>query len=198
MSETINPLPEDLAFIAYLDRLKTVIRANGLFDGSRDENTAEHSWHLAISAMVLSEYANEKVDVDHVIQMLLVHDLVEIEAGDVPIYAADTLIAQEAVEAEAAVMIFDQKAGVHGECLRGLWDEFQARVSPDSKFARAIDRFLPFFSNFYNRGYSWLPYEVSVDQMQNSIALIRDGSTRLADIAETMVEIAVRDGFLGK
>ena len=148
--------------------------------------------------MVLAEYANEAVDMNHVIQMLLVHDLVEIEAGDVPIYNADTLIAQEEVEAKAAVIIFDQKAAIHGERLRALWDEFEARVTPDAKFAKAIDRFLPFFSNFYNKGYSWLPYDVSVDQVQNSIVLIRDGSTRLADLAEAMVEIAVRDGFLGK
>ena len=193
-----NPLPEDIAFIAYIDRLKTVIRANGLFDGSRDENTAEHSWHAAMSAMVLSEYANEAVDMNHVIQMLLVHDLVEIEAGDVPIYDVGTLIAQEEVEAKAAVIIFDQKADVHGERLRALWDEFEARVTPDAKFAKAIDRFLPFFSNFFNKGYSWLPYDVSVDQVQNSIALIRDGSTRLADLVEAMVEIAVQDGFLSK
>jgi putative hydrolases of HD superfamily len=194
----LGVLQKDIDFIAYIDRLKTVIRANGLFDGSRDENTAEHSWHAAISAMVLAEYANEAVDMNHVIQMLLVHDLVEIEAGDVPIYDVKTLIAQEVVEAEAAVIIFDQKAAMHGERLRALWDEFEARITPDAKFAKAIDRFLPFFSNFYNRGYSWLPYNVSVDQVQNSIALIRDGSTRLADLAEAMVEIAVRDGFLGK
>jgi len=198
MPDTTNQLPEDIEFIAYIDRLKTVIRANGLFDGSRDENTAEHSWHAAMSAMVLSEYANEAVDMNHVIQMLLVHDLVEIEAGDVPIYDVDTLIAQEEVEAEAAVIIFGQKAAKHGERLRALWDEFEVRVTPDAKFAKAIDRFLPFFSNFYNKGYSWLPYDISVDQVQNSIALIRDGSTRLADIAEAMAEIAVRDGFLGK
>lgn len=198
MPDTTNPLPEDIAFIAYIDRLKTIIRANGLFDGSRDENTAEHSWHAALSAMVLAEYANEAVDVNHVIQMLLVHDLVEIEAGDVPIYDVDTLIAQAEIEAEAAVIIFDQKAAIHGARLRALWDEFEARVTPESKFAKAIDRFLPFFSNFYNKGYSWLPYDISVDQVQNSIALIRDGSTRLADMAEAMVEIAVRDGFLGK
>jgi putative hydrolase of HD superfamily len=198
MPDTTNPLPEDIAFIAYIDRLKTIIRANGLFDGSRDENTAEHSWHAAMSAMVLSEYANEAVDMNHVIQMLLVHDLVEIEAGDVPIYDVGTLIAQEEVEAKAAVIIFDQKADVHGERLRALWDEFEARVTPDAKFAKAIDRFLPFFSNFYNKGYSWLPYDVSVNQVQNSIALIRDGSTRLADLVEAMVEIAVRDGFLSR
>lgn len=198
MTDTTNLLPEDIEFIAYIDQLKTVIRANGLFDGSRDENTAEHSWHAAMSAMVLTEYANETVDMNHVVQMMLVHDLVEIEAGDVPIYDVDTLIAQEEVEAEAAVFIFGQKAAKHGERLRALWDEFEARVTPDAKFAKAIDRFLPFFSNFYNKGYSWLPYDVSVDQVQNSIALIRDGSTRLAELAEAMVDIAVRDGFLGK
>ncbi len=188
----------DTALIAYFDQLKTVIRANGLFDGSRDENTAEHSWHAALSAMILAPYANRQVDVDHVIQMLLVHDLVEIEAGDFPIYddSVQQGQSQDQLEAEAAELIFGEKAAGHGARLRELWDEFEARVTPEAKFARAIDRFLPLFSNIYNRGYSWHPTGVSAAQVEKNIALIRDGSGRLADLAEAWVAQAVQEGFL--
>ena len=193
-----NSILTDTAFIAYLDQLKTVIRANGLFDGSRDENTAEHSWHAAMSAMILAPYANNEVDLDHVIQMLLVHDLVEIEAGDFPIYEDSNPQDQDQdqLEVEAAELIFGEKAAGHGARLRALWDEFEARVTPEAKFARAIDRFLPLFSNIYNRGYSWHPTGVSAAQVEKNLALIRDGSTRLADLVEVWVAKAVEDGFL--
>jgi putative hydrolase of HD superfamily len=191
-----NSILAGTAFIAYIDQLKTVIRANGLFDGSRDENTAEHSWHAAMSAMILAPYANKEVDVDHVIQMLLVHDLVEIEAGDFPIFEDSGQQDQDQLEAEAAELIFGGKASGHGPRLRALWDEFEDRVTPEAKFARAIDRFLPLFSNIYNRGYSWHPTGVSAAQVEKNIALIRDGSTRLADLAEAWVAQAVQDGFL--
>lgn len=192
-----NSLIEKIDFIAYIDRLKNVIRVNGLFDGSREENTAEHSWHAAMSALVLAPYANETVDIDRVIRMLLIHDLIEIEAGDTFAYDdPDVLARQEQFEIEAAEIVFNQIGSTIGEELRTLWDEFEARISPDAKFAKAIDRFLPIYSNIHNGGAIWQERGVRLQQVLENIAIIREGSTQLADIAEEMVVNAGQKGIL--
>lgn len=197
MSEKTAVLQQDLAFVAYIDRLKNVIRVNGLFDGSREENTAEHSWHAALSALILAPYADEPVDVDRVIRMLLVHDLIEIEAGDTFAYADPEVLAQqEALEIEAAEVVFGQISSPLNEELRALWDEFEARISPDAKFAKAIDRFMPLFSNIQNGGEIWKQRGVKLTQVRQNIAIIREGSTRLADIAENLAVDAARQGSL--
>lgn len=192
-----NPLVDTIEFIAYIDRLKNVIRVNALFDGSREENTAEHSWHTAMSALVLAPYANETIDIDRVIRMLLIHDLIEIEAGDTFAYDdPDVLARQERIEIEAAEVIFTQISAPLGEELRALWDEFEARVSPEAKFAKAIDRFLPIFSNIHNGGEIWKARGVRLEQVLQNITIIRDGSTHLADIVEEMVVDAGQKGIL--
>lgn len=197
MPEKTAVLQQDLAFVAYIDRLKNVIRVNGLFDGSREENTAEHSWHAALSALILAPYADEPVDVDRVIRMLLVHDLIEIEAGDTFAYADPEVLAQqEALEIEAAEVVFGQVSSPLNEELRALWDEFEARISPEAKFAKAIDRFMPLFSNIQNGGEIWKQRGVKLAQVRQNIAIIREGSTRLADISEDMSVDAARQGIL--
>lgn len=190
------PLLDSVEFIAYIDRLKNVIRVNGLFDGSRYENTAEHSWHAALSALLLAPYANGLVNIDRVIQMLLIHDLIEIEAGDTFVYDPAAMAEQEQIEAQAAEIVFCKMAPEFSAELRALWEEFEARTTPNSKFAKAIDRFLPIFSNIHNGGYSWLPHGVSLAQVQKNIAIIREGSAQLADLANRMVEQAAQDGIL--
>ncbi|MBW6467183.1 MAG: HD domain-containing protein [Brevefilum sp.] len=197
MPDTINSLTEDIAFIAYIDGLKNVVRVNRLFDGSRQENTAEHSWHAALSALILAPYANEPVDVDKVIRMLLIHDLIEIEAGDTFAYdQPDVLARQEQLEIDAAQVVFGKMRSPLREELRALWDEFEARVTPESKFAKAIDRFMPIYSNIHNGGEIWLKHGVSVGQVRQNIAIVREGSTQLADQAEEMVAKAAREGVL--
>jgi putative hydrolases of HD superfamily len=187
----------DIAFIAYIDGLKTVIRVNKLFDGSREENTAEHSWHAALSALILAPYANEPVDIDKVIRMLLLHDLIEIEAGDTFAYdRPDVLAKQEQLEIDAALVVFGKMRSPLGEEMRALWDEFEARVTPESKFAKAIDRFMPIYSNIHNGGEIWMKHGVSVQQVRQNIAIVREGSTQLADQAEEMVAKAAREGVL--
>lgn len=196
-ADMAGELKKDLAFVAYIDRLKNVIRVNALFDGSREENTAEHSWHAATSALVLYRYADADVDIDRVIRMLLIHDLVEIEAGDTFAYADPAVLAQqEQLEIDAAEMIFNKISSPQGETLRTLWDEFEARVTPDAKFAKAIDRLLPIFSNIYNGAEIWKQRQVSLSQVQQNIAIIRDGSTRLADLMDQLVIQAAEEGFL--
>ena len=190
-------LLETIDFIAYIDRLKNVIRVNGLFDGSREENTAEHSWHAAVSALVLAPYANETIDIDRVVRMLLIHDLIEIEAGDTFAYDdPDVLARQEQIEIEAAAIVFNQIGSPLGKELRTLWDEFEARISPDAKFAKAIDRFLPIYSNIHNGGAIWQARGVRLQQVLQNITIIRDGSNQLADIAEEMVINAGQKGIL--
>jgi len=197
MSEIIGNLKKDLAFVAYIDRLKNVIRVNALFDGSREENTAEHSWHAATSALILAPYANEDVDIDRVIRMLLIHDLIEIEAGDIFAYADPEVLAQqEQLEIEAAEVVFTQISSPQGENLRALWDEFEARITPDAKFAKAIDRLLPIFSNIYNGGEIWKQRKVSLAQVQENVAIIREGSSRLADLVNELVLMAAQEGLL--
>ena len=192
-----NALLETIDFIAYVDRLKNVIRVNGLFDGSREENTAEHSWHAAVSALALAPYANETIDIDRVVRMLLIHDLIEIEAGDTFTYDdPDVLARQEQIEIEAAAIVFNQIGSPLGKELRTLWDEFEARISPDAKFAKAIDRFLPIYSNIHNGGAIWQARGVRLQQVLQNITIIRDGSNQLADIAEEMVINAGQKGIL--
>lgn len=190
-------LQTDLAFVAYLDQLKNVIRVNALFDGSREENTAEHSWHAALSALILAPYADEKVDMDKVIRMLLIHDLIEIEAGDTFAYDDPAVLArQEEIEIEAAEVVFNQIRSPLDKELLMLWDEFEARISPEAKFAKAIDRFLPIYSNIHNGGEIWRQRVVSLAQVRGNIDIIREGSTQLADMADRMAAEAAQKGIL--
>ena len=189
-------LPKDIAFIAYLDRLKNVIRANGLFDGSRLENTAEHTWHAALSALVLLPYADAGVEIDRVIKMLLVHDLIEIEAGDTCIYDSAAMDMQAEIEAEAADIVFNKLTEPQGDQLRAMWEEFETRVTPEARFAKAFDCFLPIYSNICNGGHLWLAHGISLAQVQKNIAIIREGSAKLADIVDQLVEEAVQEGSL--
>jgi len=183
-------------FISYIDQLKNVIRKNGLHDGSREENTAEHSWHAALSALLLAPYADQKLDIDKVIKMLLIHDLVEIEAGDTFVYDRKEVAKQGLSEAEAADIILNKLPEQQGEMLQNLWDEFEARETPEAKFAKAIDRFLPLYSNIINRGYSWLPYGVTQTHVREINSIIKDGSTGLWELIEEMLDEAVQEGYI--
>ena len=189
-------LQEIIAFISYIDQLKNVIRKNGLHDASREENTAEHSWHAALSAWLLAPYANQALKIDKVVKMLLIHDLVEIEAGDTFVYDKEEVAKQEPSEEEAAGIILSKLPEQQGEMLQNLWDEFEARETPEAKFAKAIDRFLPLYSNIINHGYSWLPYDVTQTHLREINSIIKDGSTRLWELVEDMLDEAVKEGYL--
>lgn len=195
MKENSN-LAEITHFISYIDQLKNVIRKNGLHDGSREENTAEHSWHAALSAQLLASYANFPVDVAKVTQMLLIHDLIEIEAGDTFVYDPDAMAEQESAEIKAADHVFGLLPNEQEEKFRSLWDEFEARKTHEAKFAKAIDRFLPIFSNIQNGGFSWLPHRVSQAQVRELVSIIYDGSTQLGKQVDTMLDEAVKQGAL--
>jgi putative hydrolase of HD superfamily len=189
-------LQEIIDFISYIDLLKNVIRKNGLHDASREENTAEHSWHAALSALLLAPYADQALDIDKVIKMLLIHDLVEIEAGDTFVYDREEVAKQGPSEAEAADIILSKLPEQQGEILQNLWNEFEARETPEAKFAKAVDRFLPLYSNIINRGYSWLPYGVTQTHVLEIASIIKDGSTGLWELVEDMLDEAVQEGYL--
>ena len=161
-------LEQQLAFLTEVDKLKSVNRANILTDRSRAENTGEHSWHVALFAMVLADQAGPDVDIARVIQMLLIHDIVEIDAGDNPIFDVATTNDIEAQEQAAADRLFGMLPTDQAASFRALWDEFEAASTPDAIFAKAIDRVQPPVLNLASNGGTWAAYNVTearVDEM---------------------------------
>ena len=160
-AETDPDLDARMAFLMEGDKLKSVVRATRLADGSRYENTAEHSWQAALFALVLAPHAPAGVAIDRVIRMLLIHDLVEIYAGDTPVFGAVDDAAQAAAEARAAERLYGMLPPDQGGELRALWEEFEANETPDARFAKSIDRFVPPNLNLAAGGGSWTEYNVT-------------------------------------
>jgi putative hydrolases of HD superfamily len=163
-------LDQQFAFLNEADRLKSVLRATTLVDGSRPENSGEHSWHLALYALVLADQAGPGVDINRVIRMLLIHDLVEIDVGDVPIHSANGAAhgstETQAAEAKAADRIFGLLPSDLRDDLRAVWDEFEAARSPDALFAKSLDRVQPVMANLMSGGGTWTTYNVTYDQLE--------------------------------
>ena len=178
-------LSAQLAFLAEADRLKSVLRATPVH-GGRPENSGEHSWHLALYALVLADQAPPDVSIDRVIRMLLIHDLVEIDTGDVPIHAqggaAHGSADRAAQEARAADRIFGLLPADIAAGLRALWDEFEAAETPDAVFAKSLDRVQPVMQNIAAGGGSWRDYDVSFGQLETRVgSKVARGAPRLWD-----------------
>lgn len=152
----LSNLERQLAFLREIDRLKSVVRMSPLIDQSRRENSAEHSWHLAMYALVLSEHAAAPVDVVRVVKMLLLHDIVEIDAGDTPFHDPSMQAGQAEREQRAAERIFSLLPAAQAAEFRGLWTEFEAAESDDAKFAKSLDRFQPLLHNVATGGGTWI------------------------------------------
>ena len=168
-----SELEAQLAFLVEADKLKSVERANTLNDLSRQENSAEHSWHLTLYAMVLAGQAGPGVDLGRVIQMLILHDLVEIDVGDVPLHSADGQAhgapeIQQA-EAEAARRIFGLLPAAQGAEFLALWQEFEANQTPDAIFAKSLDRTQPLVQNLASNGAGWITYGVTYDHITTRV-----------------------------
>ncbi len=163
-------LARQFAFLAEADRLKGVLRATPVLEGARPENAGEHSWHLALYALVLADQAGPGVQIDRVIRMLLLHDLVEIDVGDVPIHSANGAAHGsadvQAAEARAAERIFGLLPPDLAADLKALWQEFEANETPDAVFAKSIDRVQPVLQNLAAGGGSWTDYAVTFDQLE--------------------------------
>lgn len=166
-------LDAQLAFLAEADKLKRVTRATPISDGSRPENSAEHSWHLALYALALADQAGPGVRIDRVIRMLLIHDLVEIDVGDVPIHsaggAAHGSAKVQAAEEAAARRLFGLLPPDQGAELLALWQEFEANESPDAVFAKSLDRVQPVLLNLATGGGSWIDYDVTFPQLEERV-----------------------------
>jgi putative hydrolase of HD superfamily len=166
-------LTAQFAFLNEADRLKSVLRATTLCDGTRRENSGEHSWHLALYAMVLADQAAPGVNIDRVIRMLLIHDLVEIDVGDVPIHSANgeahASMDTQAAEQAAATRIFGLLPPDLAPAFRALWDEFEAAETPDAIFAKSLDRVQPVMANLQSGGGTWITYQVTEDQLHSRV-----------------------------
>ncbi len=179
-------LAAQFAFLNEADRLKSVLRATTLCDGSRRENSGEHSWHLALYAMVLADQAAPGVDITRVTRMLLIHDLVEIDVGDVPIHSANgqahASAETQAAEQRAADRIFGLLPPDQAATFRALWDEFEAAETPDALFAKSLDRVQPVMANLQSGGGTWITYNVTLPQLEARVgSKIGKGAPRLWD-----------------
>lgn len=195
---TSDRLQRQLAFIVEIDKAKSILRNSLVIEEGRRENDAEHAWHLALMARLLAGYARDEIDVDRVIEMLLVHDLVEIDAGDTFIY--DTAAREQKAEKEraAADRIFGLLPPDQAVALRASWEEFEARQTPEAKFAFALDRLQPLLLNFHTQGHAWRKHGVRQAQVMAVNASIADGAPQLWEYARGMIEEAVRRGYLSE
>ncbi len=191
-------LTAQIAFAVEIDKLKRIIRRNHLMDGSRRENDAEHSWYVGMLAMVLGEHAPPGTDIQRVVSMLLVHDLVEIDAGDTFVYDTAAVAAQPDTERAAADRIFALLPGEQGAGMRALWDEFEARETREARFARALDRFAPILANHHTEGGTWSLFKVTAAQVKEKVRLIEDGSPSLGAYALELVELSIARGHLSE
>ncbi|MDE6729592.1 MAG: HD domain-containing protein [Oscillospiraceae bacterium] len=187
---------KQIAFLLELEKLKNIYRRSLVLHEDRHENDAEHSYHLAIMACILAEYAKEKIDVLHVMKMVLIHDVVEIDAGDTYFY--DAVGNQDKVEREqkAADRIFSMLPDDQACEFRALWDEFESRNSPESRFANALDRIQPMLLNYKKGGISWKDHGIRADQVRQNLPKIHDGSPEIAQLAELIIQSAVEQGIL--
>ncbi|MGL4289579.1 MAG: HD domain-containing protein [Phreatobacter sp.] len=185
-----------LRFIMAADRLKSVARGNRIADGSRHENTAEHSWHLSLCALVLADHAIEPVSIDRVIRMLIVHDIVEIDSGDTPLFDAANAVSQAEREQAAATRLFGLLPAPQAAAFRALWDEFEAIETPDARFAKALDRFQPILLDHAVGGGSWADFSVDEAQLRRLVRPIEQGAPSLWTAAEAIFADAVAKGWL--
>ncbi len=188
-----------LAFLREIDKVKEIFRLTYLLDATRRENDAEHSWELALMAMVLSEYGPEGLDLSRVIKMVLLHDVVEIDPGDVSVYDLQARQAKQAEEQACANRVFGLLPEDQGSALRALWEEFEARRSPEARFAKALDRLQPLLHNYLTRGKAWQEHGTKLsDVLGVNRQSISQGSEPLWAFAESMIRDAARRGFLAE
>lgn len=191
-----TPLAQQIAFVMEIDKLKTVLRQTTLMDQSRRENSAEHSWHLAVMALTLSEYAEPATDLTHVVKMLLVHDIVEIDAGDTFAYDAQGYTDKAEREELAASRIFGLLPDAQRDELLALWHEFEAIVTPEARFANALDRLEPLLGNYITGGGSWKKPGVTLPKVQKRMEPIGNVSQALGEYVQQILAESVAKGYL--
>lgn len=193
-----DDLLKQIAFIKEIDKLKYIVRKTKLLHSDRPENDAEHSWHLAVMAIILSEHSNASIDVLKVVKMLLIHDIVEIDAGDTFIYDQQKNHDNTAEERKAAERIFGLLPQAQALEYIAIWEEFEEKKTDEAKFARAMDRLEPLLQNVSNQGGTWREFDVKFDQVYQKKEVIQQGSTSIWKYAEQLLNESVENGILKK
>lgn len=193
-----NRLEQQMAFILEIDKLKRVDRQTLIVDGTRPENSAEHSWHIALMALLMVEHIDQRSDIDllKVVKMLLVHDIIEIDAGDVFAYDEDE--EREEREKKAGRRIFGLLPKDQAEELYQLWREFEERQTPEAHYAASLDRLLPLVQNYLTGGYTWVKYHIPEEKVRKRNQVIIESSRNLWEYAQTIIDQAKEKGYFEK
>jgi putative hydrolase of HD superfamily len=192
-------IQQQISFLVELDKLKTIYRRSYLAaDPARKENDAEHMWHISVMALVLQEYCPVEIDINRVIRLLLVHDVVEIDAGDVSVYLRQNN--QDLVEKEkkAAQRIFGLLPSNQGQELLAAWAEFEAAKTPESRYSQAIDRLMPLILNYHTQGRTWQDVGATYEQVIGINQKIGDVSPQLWEYAKKIIDDSLAKGYLKK
>ena len=194
----ITNLEKQVSFIKEIDKIKYIQRKTKLFNSNRRENDAEHSWHLAMMAMVLAEHSDKTIDLLKVLKMVLIHDIVEIDAGDTFFYSTTKDHNNSEEELAAAKRIFGILPEEQAQELITIWEEFEAGVTNEAKFAKSMDMFEPLLQNFSNNGGTWIEYDVPYQKVFDKKKEIKNGSTTIWNYAESLIDEGVEKKFLQK
>ncbi|NLT11575.1 MAG: HD domain-containing protein [Clostridiaceae bacterium] len=189
-----DKLKGQLDFLIEADKMKSILRQTLLVDKSRRENDAEHSWHIALMAMTLAEYVPFEIDLDRVIRMALVHDLVEIYAGDTFAYDTAGYQSKDERENEAADKLFSLLPMEQSSVYRALWEEFDAMQTPDAIYTSAIDRLQPFINNTLTDGHTWVLHGVTVDQIYKRMSIVKEALPDLWEYVESVIDENLKAG----
>lgn len=189
-------LDKQLKFTAEIDKMTHILRRTLLVDGSRRENDAEHSWHLAVMAQLFAEYAIKKPDVSRAVKMVVVHDLIEIYAGDTFAFDKAANVGKEERETEAADKLFAQLPDDQGHEIRSLWEEFDAMESADSLFANCMDRIQPFLHNTLTGGHTWIAGSASIEDVHTRMRVVRENMPALWPWIETNIKRGLTLGWI--
>jgi putative hydrolase of HD superfamily len=193
-----DKLLKQISFIKEIDKLKYIQRKTKLFNSDRPENDAEHSWHLAMMTIVLAEHSDKPIDVLKVLKMVLIHDLVEIDAGDTFIYDSTKSHTNTDEELIAAKRVFGLLPTEQAEEFIALWEEFEESMTDEAKFAKSMDRFEPLLQNTSNKGGTWTEFNVPYQKVYDKKKAIKSGSTAIWNYAENLINESVDRGILKK
>ncbi|NLI90854.1 MAG: HD domain-containing protein [Peptococcaceae bacterium] len=193
MNERLN---QQINFILEIDKLKKIYRQSLISDGSREENDAEHSWHLAVMAIILKEYANDPgLDILKVVKMVLIHDIVEIDAGDTFIYDIEGNSSKLQRESEAALRLFGFLPEDQQDEFKSLWEEFEAKETSEAKFAAVLDRLEPLLLNTRTEGHTWKKHHIPSERVFQKNLHVKEGSVELWQYINTMIQDCIEKGY---
>jgi len=191
-------LERQINFVIEIDKLKEVMRQSYLISGKRKENSAEHSWHVTMMAIVLADHFAKEIDLLRVLKMLLIHDIIEIDAGDTYVYDAESRKDKYLREKSAAQRIFGLLPDEQNRELCELWEEFEKRDTAESRFAATMDRIMPLLHNYHTKGKSWQEHGVTSDQVVELFKPIKTYSEEMWNFASKIIQDSVSKGYLAR